>query len=109
MLSEAQFASKHPGAVSVRVRAPVDDSNPAWGLMGQVVVLEVGSVMRSVKELKEQLSPQLGEMPVNKMQLKSLEQGVFLKDTQSLASYNLGDPDSPVVLELSVRSRGGRK
>ncbi len=108
-MSEAQFASKHPGVVSVRIKAPADDSNPAWGLVGQVLVLEVGSVMRSVKELKEQLSSMLGEMPGNKMQLKHLEQGVFLKDTQSLASYNLGDPDSPTVLELSVRSRGGRK
>jgi hypothetical protein len=93
--------------VSLSVAIPMDDSNPAWKLEGQSLLVEVPSVMRTVKEVKEILSPMLGEMPVNKMQLKSVEQG-FLKDGQTLASYNLGGPGSSDI-ELVTRSRGGRK
>jgi hypothetical protein len=106
LLSESAFAAKHPGAVTLQVQCPADESNPAWGLQGQTLALPVGSVMRSVKEVKEQLSPLLGGMPVNKMQIKSPLHG-FLKDGQSLASYNIGAPDS-AYLELRTRSRGGR-
>ncbi len=106
LLSESEFAAKHPGAVTLQLQCPVDESNAAWGLQGQTLSLPVGSVMRSVKELKEQLSPLLGGMPLNKMQIKSPLHG-FLKDGQSLASYNVGAPDSS-FLELRTRSRGGR-
>ena len=112
LLSESAFAAAHPGVVSVSVQVPVDESNPGWNLTGQLLILQVGSVMRTVKELKEQLAPMVGEMPLNKMQLRVGGEGgggVFLKDHQTLASYNLGAPGSGVVVELVTRSRGGRK
>jgi len=113
LLSESAYAAAHPGVVSVSVKVPVDDSNPSWNLAGQLLVLEVGSVMRTVKALKEQIAPMVGDMPLNKMQLRVGGEGggggVFLKDPQTLASYNLGAPGSGSVVELVTRSRGGRK
>ena len=106
LLSESAFAAKFPGAVTLQVQCPADESNAAWNLQGQTLSVTVGSVMFSVKELKEQLSSLLGGMPPGKMQVKSPLHG-FLKDGQSLASYNIGAPES-AYLELRTRSRGGR-
>jgi hypothetical protein len=55
--------------------------------------------------VKAALKPQLGNMPMNKMQLKHSQQG-FLKDTFSLAHYNIGPM---TTLELVPKTRGGRK
>ncbi|EKU22568.1 splicing factor 3A subunit 1 [Nannochloropsis gaditana CCMP526] len=109
LLSESAYASANTGAGSISIQAPQDESAATWNLKGQLVKLEIGSVMSTVREVKEQLSPLLGGMPPNKMQLRNAEQGVFLKDAQTLASYNLGAAGSSTVLELVTRSRGGRK
>ena len=50
------------------------------------------------------LSEKFGGMPSNKMQLKG--KSGFLKDNQTLALLNIGNMYS---LELSARSRGGKK
>ena len=60
--------------------------------------------MTLVKDLKEMLGRELCGMPINKQQLK--HSSGFLKDNQTLASYNIGNA---AHLELSVRSRGGKK
>lgn len=92
------------GPVVLAVKVPEDDSNPSWGLRGQVLSVTVSGVRVSVKEVKELLTPLLGGMPPNKMQLRSGLHG-FLKDQQSLASYNLAHNTQ---LELLTRSRGRR-
>ena len=88
MAPEQQWIATHPGPVTLAVRLPNDASNPA-----------------SVKALKQQISEMQGKMPVSKMQLKHPVHG-FLKDAQTLGYYNLM---SGMELQLSVRSRGGRK
>jgi hypothetical protein len=92
------------GPVLMYVQAPVDDVNPQWGLTGQNVSIK-SNVMATIKDVKEQLSPMLGGMPVNKMQLKTQAHG-FLKDSSTLAAYNIGNN---AVIELLTRSRGGRR
>ena len=59
----------------------------------------------TVKDLKAALKDQLGGMPENKQQLKHAKLG-FLKDTLSLAHFNIRSGDAPI--ELIVRSRGRR-
>ena len=59
-----------------------------------------------MKDLKDIIGKQLGDMPASKQQLKNPLNQSFLKDTQSLAAANIGDGFS---LELSLRSRGGKK
>ncbi|CAN0167112.1 unnamed protein product [Phaeothamnion confervicola] len=85
------------------VRCPADPETE--GLNGQTVLVQLPSVTGTVRELKELLAPQVGGMAANRQQLRDASRG-FLKDSQSLASYNLaGD----VHLELVPRSRGGRR
>lgn len=49
---------------------------------------------------------ELGGMPRSKMQIKVPRLGVFMKDTHSLAHYNV---DASSTLELTLRTRGRRK
>ncbi len=60
--------------------------------------------MSTIKDVKEALTNYYGGLPSNKQQLKG--KIGFLKDNQTLASVNIGDGE---ILELSLRSRGGKK
>ncbi len=50
------------------------------------------------------LQVHLNNMPANKMQFRTW--AGFLKDSSSLASYNIGPGD---VVELSMKTRGGKR
>ncbi|KAJ8599334.1 hypothetical protein CTAYLR_005322 [Chrysophaeum taylorii] len=104
LVSEADFAmlvGDAPQSISVKV--PVDDSNPAWGLKGQSVLVECKAT-ETIRNVKERLSPLLGNMPASKQQLKSPTLG-FLKDALTLAHFNI---KSGSTIDLVVRSRGRR-
>ena len=104
LVPEAEFVALFPtGIVEVDIVAPVDSSNASFNLKGQVETVAV-SITATIKQLKDLLSDKFGGMPGNKMQLKG--KFGFLKDTQNLASLNIGDKSR---LELSLRSRGGKK
>lgn len=111
LIPEPTFAALYPNPIVLKVVVPVDSSAAAasWGLAGQTVTISI-NVMSTCKELKERLSQELGGMPVNKQQLKVISNasviGTFLKDANSLAAMNIGDG---AVLELSLRSRGGKR
>lgn len=104
LIPPQQWISTHPGPVSLTIHLPVDNSNPTWALRGQAitVVIDIGA---TVKALKQQISEMQGGMPISKQQLKHAVHG-FLKDAQTLGYYNLV---SGMELQLTVRSRGGRK
>ena len=108
-----QFAAQYGGLsapVSIRVQLPVtsaeDSGVPAsWNLNGQTVELSA-TLSSGIKQLKEALSAQhCGGMPVSKQQLRYSALG-FLKDAQTLAELNIGPG---AVLEMSLKSRGGRR
>ena len=105
LMSEADFSDTLGGdkTVSVSVKCPLDDSNPAWQLLGQTVVVDV-DCGDSIKALKTKLRDALGGMPENKQQLKHSRLG-FLKDALSLAHFNVS---SGTLLDLVVRARGRR-
>lgn len=107
LVPEEQFASMFPSNVTVNVTVPSDSSAGPWGLAGQTLQIAL-SVRALGRELKEQLSVALEGMPVNKQQVRCRDRPElgFLKDTQSLASLNIGQG---AQLEMSVRSRGGKK
>ena len=86
------------------VKLPVDASNPAWRLNGQSVAVTI-DVQATVKTLKQQIGDMQGDMPPSKQQLKHAVHG-FLKDNFTLGYYNL---ISGSELQLTVRSRGGKK
>jgi hypothetical protein len=105
-LSESDFANSLPDQIiKLSIIVPNDDSYSSWNFNGQTLTISI-DVMTKIKGLKQQLQPQLGDMPLNKMQLKSPEVG-FLKDASSLAKLNFSSNSQPI--ELVPKVRGTRK
>jgi splicing factor 3A subunit 1 len=107
VLSEADFVASLPRPeVTIQVRVPNDPAQMAWNFYGQVVSFSINA-MSTVKSVKQEVSRQhLNNMPVNKIQLKWVTTGSFLKDAMTLAALNIGPT---ATLELSPKTRGGRK
>lgn len=104
-LSASDFASSLPSPiVPLTITVPNDPSNSGWMFNGQTISITV-DVMTKVKEIKQQLQPKLGGMPVNKMQLKSATG--FIKDSLNLAHLNIGPNNGS--LELVPKTRGGKR
>jgi hypothetical protein len=113
-MTEEEYIAKYfgapdsPNAVVAQVSVPSEEQSSNE----PVISIQVASIRVTVKELKEQICLYLNKyrdsasaLASNKIQLKDLASG-FLKDTQTLAFYNLC---GFVSLELSLRSRGGKK
>ncbi|KAK8801981.1 hypothetical protein WA158_006376 [Blastocystis sp. Blastoise] len=104
LLPEQQFLAIHPGPVTLFIILPVDNSTPSWKMNGQTISFTV-DLHLLIKDFKEQISKEIGNCPTNKFQLKHDIHG-FLKDKQSLASYNLAQGTTLMLLQ---RQRGGKK
>lgn len=105
LLPAEEFLKIYPNEYHISIVVPVDTSSAHWNFNGQTIQLLVTAV-KTVKDIKEELSSHhLGNIPTGKLQLKSVLHG-FLKDTNSLASLNIGEN---ITLEASVKSRGGKK
>jgi splicing factor 3A subunit 1 len=109
LISAEEFAQQHPGPITLHISIPQDVSAAHWQFNGQTVTLDLPhGVTTSVKEVKELLASQhLANMPINKLQLKSAHIG-FWKDAATLASCNIAG-GSNVLIEASVKSRGGKR
>lgn len=105
--SEADFIASLPRPeVTLQVRVPNDPAQMAWNFYGQIVSLSVHA-MSTVKAVKQELSQQhLNQMPANKVQLRLVTTGAFLKDAMTLAALNIGPT---ATLELKAKTRSGRK
>lgn len=102
LIPEAEFLARNQGPVTVRVQVPGAQDKPEWKLQGQMLTLTL-PLTDTVSVLKAKLHEELG-MPPGKQKLQY--EGMFVKDSNTLAYYNLG-PNSVVVLQ--VKERGGRK
>jgi hypothetical protein len=114
LISAEEFASRYSssgGVINVSIQIPQaadTATGGAWNLMGQVVKVCV-NVTDSIKQLKEEAANKfLNGMPLNKQQIRvqAAPSLGFLKDSCSLAELNVGDG---ALLELSVKSRGGKR
>jgi splicing factor 3A subunit 1 len=107
LVTEDEFAARFSGAIMVQVSVPNDPSAGPWELNGQTLSLSL-SVSASGRELKELLATSLGGLPINKQQVRRRDRPDlgYLKDSQTLASLNVGDG---ALLEMTLRSRGGKK
>jgi splicing factor 3A subunit 1 len=104
LMSAEAFAALYPGPIELTINIPQDSSASNWNFNGQTIRIQIPVTM-SVKDIKEMLGNEhLGNMPANKMQLKTVSHG-FLKDA-SLAALNIG-PGTQI--ELSAKSRGGKR
>ena len=96
----------NPEATLVTVQVPKDPSSK-WNFDGRAISVTVDITTATIKLLKESLRSELGDMPVNRIQLR-LPGGGFLKDKDDLASLNIG-PGSTLNLVQKTRGGGGRK
>lgn len=103
LMPEADFLSTHPGPEKVKVQCPDVEANE--NLNGQMLEIEVQSLQETVLNLKEHLVSLLGGMAINKQRLSREGVGILV-DALSLAHYNV---DSEVILQLSLKGRGGKK
>lgn len=106
ILSETDFIATldNPENVPICIQVPHDSSNADWNFNGQIIDVSLPASAK-MKAVKEALQPQLGNMPINKMQLKHPTAGFLRKDAFSLAHYNIGPM---TTLELVPKTRGGR-
>lgn len=98
---EADFLAANPGEATIRVVCPTVDGDNS--LTGQTLEIKI-SLADKIVDLKRMIKPLAGDLAQNKQKLSTPALG-FLKDTASLAYYNLGNG---AVLNLSIKARGKR-
>lgn len=99
---EHSWLARHPGAAHLQVALPSVPERAEWRLDGRSLSLSV-SLSTSIAELKNILQRSTN-MPIAKQKLHY--EGLFFKDTNTLAYYNV---PPGAVLQLQVKERGGRK
>ena len=105
LVPEAQWTSLHPNPISLKVLVPQDEENAKFNFNGQTVMLGSMAPGTTVKDLKSNLSQQLGGLAVTKIKLSTVKHGV-LKDTMTIGYYNFTDGENVMV---GTKERGGRK
>jgi len=102
LVPEDEWLARHGGQVSIKVKMPVIDA-PDSQLKGQVIAIDL-SLSDTVNKIKGQITEETG-LPAGKQKIQT-HSGIFLKDTNSLAYFNVS-PDT--VLSLTIKERGGKR
>jgi len=96
---ENVWLSKVNGIINLKVQTP---SSTEWTLDGGTVSIPI-DMSDTITSLKNMIQDKLG-VPAPKQKL--VLEGFFLKDTASLAFYNM---NSSSIVHLQMKERGGRK
>ncbi|XP_026759772.2 splicing factor 3A subunit 1 [Galleria mellonella] len=99
---EAAWLARHPAPAHLQVSLPSLPERADWRLDGRLLPLSV-PLATTVAELKNMLQRSTN-MPTAKQKLHY--EGLFFKDTNTLAYYNV---PPGAVIQLQVKERGGRK
>ncbi|XP_053980411.1 splicing factor 3A subunit 1 isoform X1 [Hylaeus volcanicus] len=102
LVPEQQFLARNKGPVQLNIAVPMMTEKAEWKLNGQTLNITL-QVSDSVATMKALIHEQTG-MPPGKQKLQY--EGMFFKDSNSLAYYNL---TSGNVINLLPKERGGRK
>uniref|UniRef100_A0A1B6CAA6 Splicing factor 3A subunit 1 n=1 Tax=Clastoptera arizonana TaxID=38151 RepID=A0A1B6CAA6_9HEMI len=102
LIPENVFLSKNKGPVSLKVAVPMMNDKPEWKLNGQLLPMTL-PLRDSVAVIKSKIHEATG-MPPGKQKLQW--EGLFFKDSNSLAFYNIMPG---TVIQLQLKERGGRK
>ncbi|XP_012219022.1 splicing factor 3A subunit 1 [Linepithema humile] len=102
LIPEQQFLARNKGTVQLNIAVPMMTEKAEWKLNGQTlnITLQVSDTVATMKAL---IHEQTG-MPPGKQKLQY--EGMFFKDSNTLAYYNL---TSGNVINLLPKERGGRK
>lgn len=101
LIPEDQFLRTNPAAVTFQVSVPKVEKDD-WKCNGQLIKISM-NLTSTFTDVKGKIEAETG-MPPGKQKLQC--EGVFVKDSNSLAFYNIR-PSSLVLLTL--KERGGRK
>ncbi|XP_059145516.1 splicing factor 3A subunit 1-like [Physella acuta] len=102
LIPEDVFLQTHKGNVKIQVIVPTVQDKPEWNLKGQKLEFNL-PLTDSVSVLKAKLNEALG-IPAGKQKLQF--EGMFIKDSNSLAFYNFLNG---AAVQLQLKERGGRK
>lgn len=104
LIPEGQFLAQngHNGPVKFNVQIPNMPDKPEWNLKGQLIPFSM-ALTETVSSIKNKLVEYLN-MAIAKQKLQY--DGMFVKDTNNLAFYNL--PNNATIY-LQMKERGGRK
>lgn len=102
LIPEQEFLKQVPAVIAIRVAVPLVTEKSEWNLTGQALSLTLNAT-DTVSSVKTKIHESIG-MPPGKQKLQY--EGMFLKDTNSLAFYNMSFGS---VIQLHMKERGGRK
>lgn len=102
LIPEQQFLARNKGPIQLNIIVPMMSEKVEWKLNGQTlnITLQGGDTVATMKAL---IHEQTG-MPPGKQKLQY--EGMFFKDSNTLAYYNLA---SGTAINLLPKERGGRK
>ncbi|XP_072288587.1 splicing factor 3A subunit 1 [Eucyclogobius newberryi] len=102
LIPEEEFLRRSKGPVGVKVQVPNMQDKTEWKLNGQVLNFTV-HLTDQVSVIKVKIHEATG-MPAGKQKLQY--EGIFIKDSNSLAYYNMVNGS---IIHLALKERGGRR
>lgn len=102
LIEENVFMQRHKGPVTIQIQCPNMTDKSDWKLNGQTIAMTL-QLTDSVSMLKSKLQGETGMPPAKQ---KIFYEGMFFKDNNSVAYYNLL---SGATVHLQLKERGGRK
>lgn len=102
LIEEGVFLQRHKGPVTIQVQCPTLAEKSEWKLNGQIVAMQL-QLTDAVSVLKGKLQAETGMPPAKQ---KIFYEGMFFKDSNTVAYYNLL---SGATVHLQLKERGGRK
>lgn len=102
LIPESQFLAKNKSPVTFKVAVPLMADKAEWKLKGQMINITL-PLRDTVSVIKAKVHEATG-MPPGKQKLQW--DGLFFKDSNSLAYYNVAPG---TVIQLQLKERGGRK
>ncbi|XP_074105276.1 splicing factor 3A subunit 1 [Cotesia typhae] len=102
LINEQQFLARNKGPVQLNIAVPSMTEKTEWKLHGQTLTITL-QPNETIATVKARIHEQTG-MPPGKQKLQF--EGMFFKDSNTLAYYNLVSGN---VVNLLPKERGGRK
>ncbi|KAL2092153.1 hypothetical protein ACEWY4_011951 [Coilia grayii] len=102
LIPEEEYLRRNKGPVTVKVQVPNMQDKTEWKLSGQILSFTM-PLTDQVSVIKVKIHEATG-MPAGKQKLQY--EGIFIKDSNSLAYYNMSNGS---IIHLALKERGGRK
>lgn len=102
LIPEDEFLKQNPPSVALRVAVPLVTDKEEWNLKGQTLAFTL-DLTETISTVKQKIHEATG-MPPGKQKLSF--EGIFVKDSNSLAYYNVTQGST---IQLQLKERGGRK